>query len=524
MYHESSKDDHSTAQSTPSEKEPKLPTNNDETTMPPKTSPPDTATGLHGMKKKQSDRNRYNLDVQSASDPSSTSFGWANAWVVVRSTSSADKEGTDFTSLADALKSGAKNIHLKEGIHRLDQTIVLGQNHAGLHIRGASKERTIIKYTGKESMFVAFNTRNVALSNLSLDARKANPPSNTHAHDEHEQMWQVIGVVNSSGIGVLDCIIHAPPTMHAIFFAGSFYASSRLYQPFFGDTSSRYDEGDKETVDAYRGGYLDENNAVRNNEIYSGYDGDALVFTFQRNGEVSGNRVIKGSISLYMNRDTTCRSNTVMNAPTYGIHVTLPSHNIYIDSNRIVQAGASAVRVARMDMNGGPLAHDLEQVIQPPPTVTTDERPQYRAKGIQITSNRILDSQIIGVEVEMTHGAIISDNIISRTQYSAICLQHSDQPILSDNHLEDVGLVAKRHEHNGGIYAAMAVTGAIIQDNMVTESQCHGNQFGIKIADVSENKDNQVSKNILSGKYEAGEAIVVGGDGSSMVPSANILL
>ena len=492
--------------------------------MPPKTSPPDTATGLHGMKKKQSDRNRYNLDVQSASDPSSTSFGWANAWVVVRSTSSADKEGTDFTSLADALKSGAKNIHLKEGIHRLDQTIVLGQNHAGLHIRGASKERTIIKYTGKESMFVAFNTRNVALSNLSLDAREANPPSNTHAHDEHEQMWQVIGVVNSSGIGVLDCIIHAPPNMHAIFFAGSFYASSRLYQPFFGDTSSRYDEGDKETVDAYRGGYLDENNAVRNNEIYSGYDGDALVFTFQRNGEVSGNRVIKGSISLYMNRDTTCRSNTVMNAPTYGIHVTLPSHNIYIDSNRIVQAGASAVRVARMDMNGGPLAHDLEQVIQPPPTVTTDERPQYRAKGIQITSNRILDSQIIGVEVEMTHGAIISDNIISRTQYSAICLQHSDQPILSDNHLEDVGLVAKRHEHNGGIYAAMAVTGAIIQDNMVTESQCHGNQFGIKIADVSENKDNQVSKNILSGKYEAGEAIVVGGDGSSMVPSANILL
>ena len=209
------------------------------------------------------------------------------------------------------------------------------------------------------------------LMNFACSSKAKGLDISTHAHDEHDQMWQVIGVVNSSGIGILDCIIHGPPTMHAIFFAGLFYASSRLYQPFFGDTSSRYDEGDKETVDAYRGGYLDENNAVRNNEIYSGHDGDALVFTFQRNGEVSSNRVVKGSISLYMNGDTTCRSNTVMNPPTYGIHITLPSDNIYIDSNRIVQAGASAIRVARMDMNGGPLAHDLEQVIQPPPTVTT---------------------------------------------------------------------------------------------------------------------------------------------------------
>ena len=46
----------------------------------------------------------------------------------------------------------------------------------------------------------------------------------------------------------------------------------------------------------------------------------------------------------------------------------------------------------------------------------------------------------------------------------------------------------------------------------------------IKIANVAENKDNQVSKNILSGKYETGEAIVVGEDGSSMVQSDNILL
>mmetsp|Transcript_25039 Transcript_25039/g.72433 ORF Transcript_25039/g.72433 Transcript_25039/m.72433 type:complete len:209 (+) Transcript_25039:41-667(+) len=42
------------------------------------------------------------------------------------------------------------------------------------------------------------------------------------------------------------------------------------------------------------------------------------------------------------------------------------------------------------------------------------------ADQLQITANRILDAQAIGIEVEMTHGAIITDNILSRTQYSAI--------------------------------------------------------------------------------------------------------
>ena len=484
------------------------------------------------MKKKKSDPKRYNLDVQSSS--SNNSYASANSWVTVGTPK--DPTGADFYTLAAALKSGATNIHLTDGLHVLDQTVILDQTRAGLHIRGASKEKTIVKYTGKKSMFVIFNSRNVAISYLQLDAREANPPpaddtdiDPTTDESKEQQMWQVIGVVNSSGIGILDCIIHAPSTMHAVFFAGLFYASSRLYQPFFGDTSSRYEEGEKETVDAYRGGYLDENNAVRNNEIYSGFDGDALVFTFQRNGEVSGNRIVKGSILLYMNRDTACRSNTVMYAPTYGIHLTLPSDNVYIDANRIVQSGASAIRVARMDMDGGsgPMTHDIQQIIKPPPTASTDERPQYRATGIQIISNRIHDAQTVGIEIETTHGTLITDNIISRTRLSAICLQHSDQAIVSANHLDDFGLGTAdhgHHEHNGGIYGAMGVTGTIIENNMVTESLCHGSRYGIKITDVPENKDNDVSKNILSGKYETGEAIAVGPDGTSVVRSDNILL
>ena len=117
-------------------------------------------------------------------------------------------------------------------------------------------------------------------------------------------------------------------------------------------------------------------------------------------------------------------------------------------------------------------------------------------------------------------------NIISRTRLSAICLQHTDQTIVSANHLGNFGLGTAdhgHHEHNGGIYGAVAVTGSAI-DNMVTESLSHGSRYWIKIADVTENKDNTGSKNILSGKYETGEVEAVGPHGSSVVRSDNTLL
>ena len=68
-------------------------------------------------------------------------------------------------------------------------------------------------------------------------------------------------------------------TVLLFFVHSAFYAPKRLYQPFFGDTTSRKSED--ETVEAYRGGYLDDQNVVRNCDIYSDYQGDAIFFAFQ---------------------------------------------------------------------------------------------------------------------------------------------------------------------------------------------------------------------------------------------------
>lgn len=64
-----------------------------------------------------------------------------------------------------------------------------------------------------------FNSLNVVLSNLVIDAMNSkNLDVNEEEYDG--QMWQVVGVVNSSQVGIIDCTIRSPSSMHAIFFAG----------------------------------------------------------------------------------------------------------------------------------------------------------------------------------------------------------------------------------------------------------------------------------------------------------------
>lgn len=126
----------------------------------------------------------------------------------------------DFVTLSAAIHSGSLNIILEEGTHVVDSTIVLGQHQAGISIRGVSKtNKSIVKFVGKESTFVIFNSHNVVLSNLVIDAMNS---KNLDVEEEgyDGQMWQVVGVVNSSQVGIIDCTIRSPSSMHAIFFAG----------------------------------------------------------------------------------------------------------------------------------------------------------------------------------------------------------------------------------------------------------------------------------------------------------------
>lgn len=426
-----------------------------------------------------------------------------DAWISV------GPNGGRYKTIEHALEAGEKNIYVQEGTYEIRQTIILGQNHQGVHIRGASRERTILKFVGMESFVVVFNTRDVTISNLSLDARSANHDDlkdldiygaqpKTHLNGAKPQpQWQVVGVVNSSGVTIIDTVINAPKTMVPIFFTGPFFASSRIYSTFFGGSKSRYRPGDSETVQAYRAGSLDDDNAVRNNHIYSASGGDALVFTLQRNGVVDGNKVSSGGLSFYMNHASLCNQNTILRSPNYGIYVTVPSNQVEIANNKIIHSQKSGIKVGRIS----------DHVELGLPSMETDERPQYRATGVALVGNQLFDIKSIGIEIELTHGCVVKHNSISRTDYSGIFLQHSDKPLIMNNRLEDFGLLADRHEHNAGIYGAAAVAEAVIRDNIIIDFMSHGARYGMKIAPLPENTGAIISQNTISGHYSSGESI-----------------
>lgn len=200
-----------------------------------------------------------------------------------------------------------------------------------------------------------------------------------------------------------------------------------------------------------------------------------------------------------MNIDTTCNQNTVLESETYGIFVTVPARNVYIQDNKIIRSRNSGIKVTRQ------IDHKSEETgeILTPKT--------YRAGGIKLTGNQIFDTHFLGIEIDQTHQAIVTHNSISRTDYSGIFIQDSDHISIQNNRIEDFGVGDDREElmkwnedHNAGIYGDANINGANISNNIIIDFLSHGTRYGIKIANPNafvENVGCVVSQNIISGDY-----------------------
>lgn len=192
--------------------------------------------------------------------------GHNSDWTIV----SQDNNG-QYRNLPEALEAGHTQIYIKDGTYEISSSVIIGRHNRHLKIRGESRENTILKFTGDYSFLVIFDTEDISISQLTLDAK--------HANERSERMWEVIGVVSSSDVSIVDTIVFSSSMMYGIFFAGP---------------SNRYADG-QETIDAYNAGDLDRGNVVENTIIYSEYEGDALTFTMQRDGRMNNNKVTKVS-------------------------------------------------------------------------------------------------------------------------------------------------------------------------------------------------------------------------------------
>ena len=192
--------------------------------------------------------------------------GHNSDWTIV----SQDNNG-QYRNLPEALEAGHTQIYIKDGTYEISSSVIIGRHNRHLKIRGESRENTILKFTGDYSFLVIFDTEDISISQMTLDAK--------HANERSERMWEVIGVVSSSDVSIVDTIVFSSSMMYGIFFAGP---------------SNRYADG-QETIDAYNAGDLDRGNVVENTIIYSEYEGDALTFTMQRDGRMNNNKVTKVS-------------------------------------------------------------------------------------------------------------------------------------------------------------------------------------------------------------------------------------
>ena len=316
-----------------------------------------------------------------ASDPSASS---SNADEVLSSSFSLSSDSFESDcvvtlsglSLADALDSGCKDIYIENGNFLIESTIKITRP---VRIRGGSARNTILNYTGTGSLLIVEETHHVEVERLTLDV---------YSHEtDANNIWEAFGVFESHHCALRDCIVVGNKIQFAVFFAGPKVNAS---QP---------------TIDAFESGQLDHNNIVERNNIRQYDVVDVLSFSLQKNGIVRDNIVEGGVISFFMNKDSKCVGNRVVNSLAQGIFVSVPAERNVIKDNEILNSTNAGIKIARQIDHNDDNGESLTPL-------------EYRAPGIVIEGNEINTTGYFGIELTHTIGAKVESNAVQNVALS----------------------------------------------------------------------------------------------------------
>lgn len=376
-----------------------------------------------------------------------------------------------YATLTAALDAGESNVLILDGVHDIHETIKI--QRPNVQISGESRDGTVLRKIGPASFILVVDTENVTVANLTLDAKTFDSNSN--------QIWEAFGCVNCNHTTLRGATILGSMHMFAVFFAGP---------------GNQFDAG-QATIDAFDASWLDVGNVCEDNIIHSDFPGDVLSFSLQKSGRVTGNTVVGGVISFFMNKDSTCDRNTVNDSNTAGIFISVPAENNLLEGNTVRRSTGSGIVVRRqIDHRDG--ADGVSGSILTPTS--------YRAPGIVIQNNLVEDSRFMGIEIDQTVGAVVEGNTVMTPDFHGIYFLRTDNPQVLGNRAEDFGQSAHRvpihgwsDSQNAGIYGDYALTGAVIENNTVVNSASEGARFGIKIAPWTENFGSLVVNNTIQG-------------------------
>lgn len=230
--------------------------------------------------------------------------------------------GGDYTGLKEAIDDGATKIFIKNGTYLEATPINITTD--GTEIIGENIEETIVQFgLGQDGIRVYANATKI--QNLTLDANVNNSAAAYVLGD-----GQVAGNpdINNGNNNTLDhCIVRGGSTTFTVYVAGASY---------FAGTP---------TLQAFEANELQYNNKIENCILESTWDGDAFSFSLQKNGSISNNYCLGGRIAYYMNRDTNCVNNSIVDSVNQGIFVGCPAYGNNLNGNRIYNATSSGIKV-----------------------------------------------------------------------------------------------------------------------------------------------------------------------------------
>jgi len=396
-----------------------------------------------------------------------------------------------YDTLTEALDAGHGSIFILNGIHRLDTTIQIMRPY--VQIVGESKEGTVLLYEGINTMIQIVDTHDVSVSSLTLDAK-------TNDYDGH-RIWEAFGVTNSYYVSLTDSIIYGSTQMFAVFFSGP---------------TNHYEAG-QETIDAFNQNHLDKYNKVEGNTIYQYSTLDVLSFSLQQYGRVKDNLVVGGTISFFMNKQSDCSDNTIVDSMTNGVFLSVPAEDNRIERNRIFNSRNAGIKVARQVDHLGILDSDTGEYGSLTPTT-------YRAPGMILADNHVYGSSYFGLEIQNTVDAKIESNVVSNTALSAVYSLYNTDMSLENNEFAHFGrncTDSTWSRFNAAMFGDYKTSGSRIANNVIFSSdgdEVWGEKcakYAIFINGGADQSGNVVSKNIVSGTYL--------GDPFSVSPGDNVV-
>lgn len=343
------------------------------------------------------------------------------------------------------------NFYFERGHYVISKPLVIDRENvvfAGLH---QAPDVHITQTTSEKDALVIRASR-VSVHHLSVHCEEGSGIAITHA--------------DVSWTSIEHCHIYGSETYFAVYMAGSTLTPG------------------PETLQGYNDGVLDQYNVFDNNVVYSKWSGDAISFSLQRYGSVRNNVVRGGQFSIYMVRDCVVPNNHVYDSSSYGIGISLPSHDVIVSNNHIEKCQSSGIAM-RPQLEHGEFDKDVY--------------------NITVQNNVIENVDYLGIEVTDVSNVVVKSNYVRRSKDNAVYILRSDNVRVEDNRLSyfpkgimlDVGTHDTVVYRNRlfSIYPDEAVFGVWMEvdvhDNSVTENSLYGHYSNTDIKDLGTENTNE---------------------------------